>query len=132
MSAARPAKPPCARCGRAIGNSWAHWPEGYLCMICRTHALETYAPCAGCGADRLTPGIAPCGGRLCTDCAGGLGDFTCEACGREGIRYRQDTCGNCVLSERLAVLLNDGTGRIRPELAPFAEALSQMKRPRAG
>ena len=46
MSADRAAKPPCARCGRAIGTGWAHWPEGYLCMTCRTHALETYGPCA--------------------------------------------------------------------------------------
>ena len=132
MSADRAAKPPCARCGRAIGTGWAHWPEGYLCMTCRTHALETYGPCAGCGADRLTPGIALGGARLCTDCAGGLGDFTCGACGREGIRYRRGACGNCVLAERLAVLLDDGTGRIRPELAPFAAAFCQMRRPRGG
>jgi len=132
MSADRAAKPPCARCGRAIGTGWAHWPEGYLCSTCRTHALETYGPCAGCGADRLTPGIALGGARLCTDCAGGLGDFTCGACGREGIRYRRGACGNCVLAERLAVLLDDGTGRIRPELAPFAAAFCQMRRPRGG
>lgn len=62
----------------------------------------------------LTPGIAPDGGRLCTDCAGGLGDFTCEACGREGIRYRRGTCGNCVLAGRLAVLLDDGTAASGP------------------
>jgi len=126
------AKPPCARCGRVIVSSWAHWPEGYLCSTCRTHALETYGPCAGCGASRLTPGIAPDGGRLCTDCAGGLGDFTCPTCGREGILYRRGACGNCVLAEMLATLLDDGTGRIRPELAPFAAAFGQMKRPRGG
>ena len=131
MSAGR-AKPPCARCGRVIVSSWARWPEGYLCSTCRTHALETYGPCAGCGAVRLTPGIAPDGGRLCTGCAGGLGDFTCPTCGREGILYRRGACGNCVLAEMLAVLLDDGTGRIRPELAPFADAFGQMKRPRGG
>ena len=96
------------------------------------HALETYGPCAGCGADRLTPGIAPGGGRLCTDCAGGLGDFTCEICGREARRHRRGVCGNCVLTERLALLLDDGTGRIRRELVPFAGAFCQMKRPRGG
>ena len=80
----------------------------------------------------MTPGIAPDGGRLCTICAGGLGDFTCPACGREGILYRKGACGNCVLAEMLAVLLDDGTGRIRPELAPFADAFGQMKRPRGG
>ena len=122
----------CVRCGRAVGTGRAHWPEGYLCMTCYTHALETYGRCAGCGADRLTPGIAPDGGRLCTDCAGRLGDFTCEICGREGFRYRRGVCGNCVLAERLALLLDDGTGRIRPELAPFAAAFCQMRRPRGG
>jgi integrase len=132
MSAARHAKPPCARCGRVIGSGWAHWPEGYLCSTCRTHALETYGPCAGCGTGRLTPGIAPDGGRLCTGCAGGLGDFTCETCGREGIRYRRGACGNCVLAEMLAVLPDDGTGRIRPELVRFADAFCQMRRPRGG
>lgn len=96
------------------------------------HALETYGQCAGCGADRLTPGIAPDGGRLCTDCAGGLGDFTCESCGREARRYRRGVCGNCVLAGHLALLLDDGTGRIRPELVPFAEAFGQMRRPRGG
>jgi hypothetical protein len=69
---------------------------------------------------------------LCTGCAGGLGDFTCPACGREGILYRRGACGNCVLAEMLAALLDDGTGRIRPELAPFASAFGQMKRPRGG
>jgi hypothetical protein len=96
------------------------------------HALETYGQCAGCGADRLTPGIAPDGGRLCTGCADGLGDFTCESCGREARRYRRGVCGNCVLAEHLALLLDDGTGRIRPELVPFAEAFCQMRRPRGG
>jgi hypothetical protein len=132
MSTVRAAKRACARCGRAVRPGGAHWPEGYLCGTCHTHALETYGPCAGCGVDRLTPGIAPGGGRLCTGCAGGLGDFTCEICGREGRRHRRGVCGNCVLAERLALLLDDGTGRIRPELAPFAEAFCQMRRPRGG
>ncbi len=127
-----PAGRACARCGRAARGGGTHWPEGWICATCHTHALETYGPCAGCGAGRLTPGIAPGGGRLCTDCAGGLGDFTCQTCGREGIRYRRGVCGNCVLAERLAVLLDDGTGRIRPELAPFAAAFCQMRRPRGG
>src|SRR5437899_1862356 len=70
--------------------------------------------------------------RLASGTPGGLGDFTCETCGREGIRYRRGACGNCVLAEMLAVLLDDGTGRIRPELVPFADAFCQMRRPRGG
>jgi hypothetical protein len=122
----------CARCGRVVRPGAAHWPEGYLCATCHTHALETYGRCAGCDVDRLTPGIAPDGGRLCTGCAGGLGDFSCELCGREARRYRRGVCGNCVLAERLTVLLDDGTGRIRPELAPFAEGFCRMTRARSG
>lgn len=134
MSSTRvdPADLVCARCGRTVRPGAAHWPEGYLCATCHTHALETYGRCASCGVDRLVPGIATDGGRLCTDCAGGLGDFTCELCGREARRHRRGVCGNCVLAERLTVLLDDGTGRIRPELAPFAEAFCQMSRPRGG
>ncbi|MFG3261610.1 hypothetical protein [Streptomyces bobili] len=109
-----------------------HWPEGYLCGRCFGHALETYGTCTGCGVDRLTPGLAPDGGKLCTDCAGGLGDFTCEHCGQEARRYRRGVCGRCVLAERLRELLDDGTGRIRPELLPLFDTLWQMKRPWGG
>lgn len=122
----------CARCGRGVRRGAAHWPEGYLCATCHTHALETYGRCAGCGVDRLTPGIASDGGRLCTDCAGGLGEFFCELCGREARRHRRGVCGNCVLAERLSILLDDGSGSIRPELIPFAEGLCRMSRPRSG
>ncbi|MFE5587557.1 hypothetical protein [Kitasatospora sp. NPDC056531] len=120
----------CARCRRPVRIGAAHWPEGYICASCRDHALETYGRCAGCGVDRLTPGIAPDGGRWCTDCAGGLGDFFCERCGREAARYRRGICGNCVLAERLEELLDDGTGRIRPELVPFFEQVTAMPRPK--
>jgi hypothetical protein len=97
-----------------------------------TRALETYGTCAGCGVDRLTPGLALDGGRLCTDCAGGLGDFFCEQCGQEARRYRRGICGRCVLTERLHELLDDGTGSVRAELLPLFDALRQMKRPWGG
>ncbi|MET8956276.1 hypothetical protein [Streptomyces sp. NPDC004533] len=120
----------CARCRRPVRIGAAHWPEGYICASCRDHALETYGRCAGCGVDRLTPSIAPDGGQWCTDCAGGLGDFFCERCGREAARYRRAVCGNCVLAERLEDLLDDGAGRIRPELVPFFEQVTAMPRPK--
>jgi hypothetical protein len=121
----------CARCHRAVRIGAAHWPEGYLCSACYDHALETYGQCAGCGVDRLTPGIAPEGGRWCTDCAGGLGGFHCERCGREARRYLRGVCGNCVLAERLEELLDDGAGRVRPELVPFFNEVRSMPRPKA-
>ncbi|MFE7779046.1 hypothetical protein ACFU5O_35270 [Streptomyces sp. NPDC057445] len=97
-----------------------------------TRALEIYGTCVGCGAERLTPGLAPDGGKLCTDCAGGLGDFTCERCGQEARRYRRGICGRCVLTERLRELLDDGTGSVRAELLPLFDALRQMRRPWGG
>ena len=105
----------CARCGRAVRLGAAHWPEGYLCATCHTHALETYGRCAGCGVDRLTPGIAPEGGRLCTDCAGGLGEFFCESCGREARRHRRGVCGTCVLA-RCSRTCPQPQGRALPQV----------------
>lgn len=122
----------CARCRRAVQLKANHWPEGYLCGRCFGQALETYGTCAGCGVDRLTPGIADDGGKLCTDCAGGLGDFTCERCGQEARRYRRGVCGRCVLAERLHELLDDGSGSIRPELLSLFDMLRQMSRPWGG
>ncbi|WP_128382034.1 hypothetical protein [Streptomyces cavernae] len=120
----------CTRCRRGVRLGAAHWPEGYLCARCYDHALETYGACVDCGTERLTPGLAPDGGKLCTDCAGGLGNFICERCGREARRYRRGVCGQCVLAERLRELLDDGTGSIRTELLPLFDALRQMRRPK--
>ncbi|MEE1743374.1 hypothetical protein PUR34_03615 [Streptomyces sp. JV185] len=119
----------CARCRRAVRLGTHHWPEGYLCAGCFTRALETYGICTGCDVERLIPGLAPDGGKLCTDCAGGLGDFTCEQCGREARRYRRGVCGQCVLTERLRELLDDGTGSVHAELLPLLDALRQIRRP---
>jgi hypothetical protein len=109
------------------------WREGLICSGCYSNACETYGCCDGCGVDRLTPGIGPAGERWCTDCAGGLGDFTCTRCKQEG--WRQGAgglCGRCVLADRLRVALDDGTGRIRPELVPLFDSLCAMSRPRSG
>ncbi|WP_328839503.1 hypothetical protein [Streptomyces europaeiscabiei] len=113
----------CARCRRGVRLGAAHWPEGYLCAGCHAQALETYGTCAGCSVERLTPGLARDGGRLCTDCAGGLGDFTCGQCGQAARRYGRGICGRCVLAERLHELLDDGTGRIRRRGRRNLEAL---------
>jgi hypothetical protein len=124
----------CARCDRTFQTlaRVKPWPEGHLCSTCHTWALETYGQCAGCGTERMTPGLAPGGGRLCVDCAGIPGDYRCGRCGNEARRQLQDLCARCVLTQRLRGLLDDGTSRIRPELAPFAEGFCGMARPRSG
>jgi integrase len=94
--------------------------------------METYATCHGCGQHRLTPGRSASGHPMCPPCAGITVGLTCGTCGREARRHTRNTCGQCVLAERLAVLLDDGTGQIRPELVPFHDRFCQMTRPRAG
>ena len=108
------------------------WPEGPICSGCLAKAVETYGVCDGCGVRRLLPGVGANAERWCTDCGGGLGDFTCTRCGREGWRERADTCGWCVLEERVSELLDDGTGRVRPELEPLFALITVMTRPRSG
>lgn len=108
------------------------WPDGPICSACVAKAKETYGNCDGCGTHRLLPGVGPAGQRWCTDCAGGIGDFTCRRCGKEGWIEKVGTCGHCVLSDRLGVALDDGTGQIRPELQPLADLISSMPRPRSG
>lgn len=108
------------------------WPEGLICSGCFARACETYGHCPGCGTDRLLPGLDADGRPVCTDCAGGLGDYTCIRCGQEGWRQEAGVCGRCVLTDRLAAVLDDGTGQVRPELIPFYDALRAMDRPRSG
>jgi integrase len=133
MSKASPNLAPCHRCGREVRVGIARrWPAGHICTTCFVAAMETYATCAGCGRHRITPGLDPAGHPLCPPCAGLTVPFTCTRCDREALRYSEDACGHCVLSERLALLLDDGTGRIRPELLPFHQHVCQMSRPRAG
>jgi len=79
----------------------------------------------------MTPGIAPDGGRLCTDCAGIPGSYFCLRCQGEGRRHRDGVCAHCILTDRLAELLDDGTGRIRPELVALSEGLRGAGRPRS-
>jgi len=108
------------------------WPDGPICSGCFAKALETYGCCDRCGVDRLLPGVSPDGQCWCTDCAGGLGNFTCTRCGREGWMEQRGLCGRCVLTDRVTELLDDGTGRVRPELEPLADLITSMARPRSG
>jgi hypothetical protein len=103
-----------------------------VCSGCYARACETYGLCPGCGTDRLLPGLNASRQPVCTDCAGGIGDFTCQRCGQEAWRQRKRVCARCVLREQLATALDDGTGSVRAELVPFLEHLCAMRRPRSG
>lgn len=53
---------------------------------------------------------------------------TCARCGLHAGRL----CARCMFADQLAELLDDGTGRIRPELVPLAEYLLAMSNPKSG
>jgi hypothetical protein len=122
----------CGRCDRPCRRNTRNWPDGHICPGCYVSAIETYGICGGCGRHRLTPGRGLAGELLCLECAGIRGNHVCRRCGREALFHTAGTCGNCVLSERLAVLLDDGTGKIRTELEPFHRQVAAMPRPRTG
>ena len=139
----------CARCHRALrpparaGGPHGRdpdgrvvavrlWPEGPVCSGCYATACETYGSCPACGLHRLLPGRDSTGRTVCTDCAGGIGDFTCTLCGNEGWNHYRGVCGRCVLRERLTSAMADTTGAVPPSLLPLLEYLCAMPRPRTG
>lgn len=132
MSAGKGGGLTCGRCQRPAQATSRHWPEGHICTTCFVTAMQVYAVCGGCGKHRLTPGLAGDGSPLCPSCAGITVSCTCRRCGREALLHDAGTCGRCVLDMRLAALLDDGTGRIRPELVPFHEDFCRMEVPRVG
>ncbi|MFD1145651.1 hypothetical protein [Saccharothrix hoggarensis] len=122
----------CARCGR-FGCFAAVWPDGSVCRTCECRALRLHGRCPGCGEQRILPGRRPAdGAAVCTRCAGFRPSYACSRCGGESQLHAGRLCTRCTLSDRLAVLLDDGTGRVRPELEPLHRMLTSMDNPRTG
>ena len=122
----------CCRCGRRR-NKAGSWPDGHVCRTCFDRALRARGACPGCGQERILPGRRPGdGAAICTGCAGFSQSFACARCGSEGKLHGGRLCTRCAFAGRLAGLLDDGTGAIRPELAPLADALLAMDNPLSG
>jgi len=122
----------CARCGTHNLRRGRHWkPEGHLCQKCSQRALRIHGSCAGCGANRLTPGLNAAGDPICVDCAGIEVDFRCTRCGQEDEPVRLGLCAACCLRDDLKQLLDDGSGQVMPTLLPLFEALATQKNPRS-
>ena len=122
----------CCRCGRHR-NKAGSWPDGYVCRTCSDRAVRTRGTCPGCCQDRALPGLRPGdGAAICTTCAGFSQTFDCARCGFEGKLLGGRLCERCTLISRLTVLLDDGTGRVRPELTPLSGLLAAMDRPASG
>jgi len=116
----------CCRCGRRRNKAGA-WPDGYVCRTCCDRAVRVRGTCPGCGQDRVLPGRRPSDGTaICTTCAGFSQSLACSRCGVEDKLHAGRLCTRCTFADRLAEILDDGTGRIHPELAPLAEHLLAM------
>ncbi|MEV0621804.1 hypothetical protein AB0I81_51360 [Nonomuraea sp. NPDC050404] len=122
----------CCRCGRRRHKA-GHWPDGYICRTCADRAIRVRGTCPGCDQDRALPGRRSSdGAAICTTCAGFSQTFACSRCGFEGKLLGGRLCERCTLSDRLTAVLDDGTGRIRPELRPLFDLLAAMEQPGSG
>ncbi|MFC4517772.1 MULTISPECIES: hypothetical protein [Streptomyces] len=125
-------KKTCCRCGR---HGWfaACWPDGYVCRTCHDKALRVRGCCPDCGTDRALPGLRPGEGTpVCPPCAGFTVSYECSRCGFEGKLHGRRLCTRCTFADKLAELLDDGSGRTRPELVPLADSLLAMDSPLSG
>ena len=102
---------PCAACSR-------------ICWTCVERGLQIRGQCPGCGAGRLLPGRRADGTPACRDCAGIPRDFSCGRCGFEGRLHAGRLCSRCTLSDKLRVLLDDGSGTTSTALTPLAAHLT--------
>jgi hypothetical protein len=122
----------CCRCGRRRHKAGS-WPDGHVCRTCSDRAVQTRGACPGCGQERALPGRRPGdGAAICTDCAGFSRSFACSRCGFEGKLHGGRLCTRCAFADRITEVLDDGSGRIRPELVPLAGSLLAMDNPLSG
>lgn len=145
----------CAACGRRRPVA-ARTPRGPLCGTCRPVPTLTCSICgrvASCSVSAATgePWCHACQQRwtrcsscqlvrpvrggtvqtpLCAAClSGNRSRWTpCATCGAIE-RLRSGSCTRCLLDERLRALLDDGTGRVRPELQLLHRTLAGAERP---
>ena len=122
----------CCRCRRRSHKAGS-WPDGHVCRTCLDRAVQVRGTCPGFGQERALPGLRPGDGApTCTDCAGFSQSFACSRCGYEGKLRHGRLCSRCTLADRIAEVLDGGSGQIRPELVPLASALLDMDRPDSG
>jgi len=115
----------CAICGQARPGMVSKITGQPWCRAC----ARLWAPCSRCGRpSRLRAGTRQ--EPLCGSCAApGTEWKTCPACGT-GERLVAGACRRCHLHQQLRELLADpATGRVRPGLQAFQQALAGIERP---
>ncbi|MFJ1827897.1 hypothetical protein ACIOG9_24935, partial [Streptomyces sp. NPDC088178] len=79
-----------------------------------------------------SPGITPLTAPRSARPAPASQTFDCSRCGFEGQLLGERLCERCTLTDRQTVLLDDGTGRVRPAPTPLFNLLVAMDVPRSG
>jgi len=121
----------CSRCGHRV-PAGTRWPDGVVCWACHDRALRTRGRCPLCQHEGALPGRHADGTAICSGCAGFRHDYSCAQCGTEDKLHTGKLCSRCAFSGQLTGLLDDGTGRVRPELVPFKDLLLSMESPLSG
>ena len=117
----------CAICGRTVPCTVSTATGQPWCTACQ----QRWTRCSGCGQVRAVRG-GTTGNPLCAAClpSGSVPRPPCVTCGGiERLRV-SGRCTRCTLDQHLRQLLDDGTGRIRPELRVLHETLTSADRPR--
>ena len=92
--------------------------------------MDIHGVCPGCGDQRILPGRSPDGTPICPACAGIVNSaFRCRRCHLEGQLYRRKLCVGCTVTDRVAALLDNGTGHVDPDLSPLAAAWRPGRHP---
>jgi hypothetical protein len=124
----RPREPTlCAHCGELKKCPRLILDEP-VCGTCVLRFARAPLPCPGCEGQKILAFYDSLGRPACATCTGNPAVFACVTCGREDSQFGA-RCAPCVLSERLAALLADGTGGIHPDLQPVFDALMAGRRP---
>ena len=109
------------------------WPDGKVCRTCVDRGLRLRGACPSCSQVRALPGLRPEDGTpICTSCAGFKPSYACSRCGQDSKLHARRLCTRCTFTDRLTDLLDDGSGRVRPELALLFERLTTMDNPLTG
>jgi hypothetical protein len=80
----------------------------------------------------MLPGRRQDGTPICRDCSGITRSYFCDRCGFEGRLHTGRLCTRCTLTDRITMLLDNGTGQISQALKPLARELIAMPDPWKG
>lgn len=104
--------------------------EQEVCQRCWLRFRRATKPCPGCDQPRVLAFYDAQRRPSCARCTGREPVCACVDCGREDSPFGT-RCAPCELRRRLTRLLDDGTGKVHPQLRPVFDALIAAPRPQS-